>query len=192
MGILSAVIQKHLETCRCGKVTLEAVGRPILTASCYCASCQEAGRRFGQLLNPDGGTDCVLFRKDRVRCVTGQEHLEEHRLKPGSPTRRVLATCCNSAMFADFTKGHWLTMYRNRFAAGAPPVEMRVMTRDRRAGVVLADDVPSAAGYPARFMVRAHRRLDRDGSPPAGAIRLKRACVLASVTTVIGDLAQGM
>jgi hypothetical protein len=42
--------QKHLsEICRCGKVKLEAVGRPILTASCYCASCQEAGSRFEQL-----------------------------------------------------------------------------------------------------------------------------------------------
>jgi hypothetical protein len=134
--------QKHLsEKCRCGKVKLEAVGRPILTASCYCASCQEAGSRFEQLpsappvLNPDGGTDYVLYRKDRVQCVTGQEYLEEHRLKPDSPTRRVIATCCNSGMFLDFTKGHWLTMYRNRFPAGAPPIEMRVMTQDRRDGV---------------------------------------------------------
>jgi hypothetical protein len=154
------VIRKHLETCRCGKVKLEAVGRPILTTSCYCASCQEAGRRFEQLpaaspiLDPGGGTDYLLYRKDRVHCVAGQEHLEEHRLKPESPTRRVLATCCNSAMFVDFTKGHWLTLYRNRFAAGAPPVEVRVMTRDRRAGVALADDVPNSAGYPAKFMVR--------------------------------------
>ena len=57
----------------------------------------------------------------------GQEYLEEHRLKPDSPTRRVIATCCNSGMFLDFTKGHWLTMYRNRFPAGAPPLEMRVI-----------------------------------------------------------------
>jgi hypothetical protein len=141
--------QKHLsEICRCGRVKLEAVGRPILTASCYCASCQEAGSRFEQLasappiLNPDGGTDYVLYRKDRVQCVTGQEYLEEHRLKPDSPTRRVIAACCNSGMFLDFTKGHWLTMYRNRFPAGAPPVEMRVMTQDRRDGVALADDLP--------------------------------------------------
>ena len=57
-------------------------------------------------------------------------------------------------MFADFTKGHWLTLYRNRFPASAPPVEVRVMTRDRREGVALADDVPNAAGYPAKFMFR--------------------------------------
>jgi hypothetical protein len=151
----------HLSaTCRCGKVELAAVGRPILGACCYCASCQEAGRRFEQLpsapsvLTPDGGTDYLLYRKDRVQCVAGQEFLEEHRLKPESPTRRVLATCCNSPMFADFTKGHWLTLYRNRFTAGAPRVEVRVMTRDRREGVALADDVPNSAGYPAKFMFR--------------------------------------
>src|ERR1700761_7864701 len=79
------VNQKQLDhlsgTCRCGKVRLEAIGRPILAASCYCASCQEAGSRFERLpaappvLNPDGGTDYVLYRKDRVRCVTGQEFL---------------------------------------------------------------------------------------------------------------------
>src|ERR1700730_6302664 len=81
--------QKHLsEICRCGKVKLEAVGRQILPAPYYGASCQEAGSRFEHLasappvLNPDGGTDYVLYRKDRVQCVTGQEDLEEHRLKP--------------------------------------------------------------------------------------------------------------
>jgi hypothetical protein len=153
--------QPHLSAiCRCGKVKLEAVGRPILAASCYCASCQEAGGRFEQLasvspvLNPDGGTDYVLVRKDRVQCVTGQQFLEEHRLKPDSPTRRVIATCCNSAMFLDFTKGHWLTMYRNRFPAGAPPLEMRVMTQDRREGAALADDLPNYGSHSGKFMLR--------------------------------------
>jgi hypothetical protein len=88
-----------------------------------------------------------------VQCVTGQEHLEEHRLKPDSPTRRVIATCCNSAMFLEVTGGHWLTLYRNRFPA-APSPEMRLMTRDRRDGVELADDLPNHAGPSAKFMLR--------------------------------------
>ena len=96
----------------------------------------------------------ILYRKDRVQCVMGLEHLEEHRLKPESPTRRVVATCCNSAMFLDFTKGHWLSMYRNRFPTGAPPLEMRVMTKDRRASVVLADDVPNYSGFSGKFMLK--------------------------------------
>ena len=89
---------KHLTaTCRCGKVEFEAAGAPIVTGTCYCASCQEAGRRFEQLspaaplLDPDGGTGAILWRKDRVRCVKGEDHLVEHRLTPESPTRRVVA-----------------------------------------------------------------------------------------------------
>jgi hypothetical protein len=152
---------KHLSAiCQCGKVKFEASGRPILTCSCYCTSCQEAGRRFEQLtsappvLDPDSGTGFVLYRKDRVHCVTGQEFLEEHRLKPDSPTRRVVATCCNSAMFLDFTKGHWLSMYRNRFPTGAPPLEIRVMTKERRAGVELADDLPNYSGRSGKLMLK--------------------------------------
>ena len=134
------------------------VGSPILTASCYCTSCQRAGRAFErlplapQVLDADGGSPVLLYRKDRVRCVAGLQHLEERRLKPDSSTRRVLATCCNSAMFGDFTKGHWLSLYRKRFPAGAPPVEMRITTGERRADVVLGDDVPNYAKYPAIFL----------------------------------------
>lgn len=152
---------KHLSAaCQCGKVKFEAVGRPILTGSCYCTSCQEAGRRFEQLasappvLNPDGGTCFVLYRKDRVQCVTGREYLKEHRLRPDSRTRRVVATCCNSAMFLDFTRGHWLTMYRERFPTGAPPLEMRVMTKERRDGIELADDLPNYDGHSGKFMLK--------------------------------------
>ena len=104
--------QNHLsEMCRCGKVKLEAVGRPILTASCYCASCQEAGSRFEQLpsappvLNPDGGTDYVLYRKDRVQCVMGQEYLKEYRLnlilRPGGSLPHVVIRECSSTLPRD-------------------------------------------------------------------------------------------
>ena len=138
----------------------EAIGSPILTGACYCRDCQEAGRRFEALpsappvLDPDSGSSFILFRKDRVQCVSGQEYLREYRLKPESPTRRVVATCCNSAMFLDFTKGHWLSMFRNRFPAGAPPLEMRLMTGERRAGVELADDVPNYSGRSGKFMLK--------------------------------------
>ena len=151
----------HLSaTCRCGKIIFEAIGAPIVSAACYCASCQEAGRRFEQLpdappvLDPDGGTGLILCRKDRVQCTKGQELLAEHRLKPESPTRRVLATCCNSPMFLDFSKGHWVSIYRNRFSSAAPPLEMRVMTKDRRAGVEFANDIPTYRAHSGKFMLR--------------------------------------
>ena len=69
--------------CRCGKVELQIVGAPIFRGICYCASCQEAGRRYQAVsstdcvLAEDGGTDYVLYRKDRVRCVQGGDLLEE-------------------------------------------------------------------------------------------------------------------
>jgi hypothetical protein len=144
--------------CRCGKVVFEAADAPIVTVSCYCTSCQQAGHAFEKMpsapavLDADGGTPVLLCRKDRVRCIHGREYLVERRLNANSPTRRVFATCCNSAMFADFTKGHWLSLYRNRFGSGAPPVEMRVMTGERPGGAILSQDVPNYPGRPAGLM----------------------------------------
>lgn len=146
--------------CQCGKVRLKATGAPIFTGACYCTSCQQAGHLIEQMLSAppvldgDGGTSFVLYRKDRVHCVSGQEHLEERRLKPQSPTRRVVATCCNSAMFLDFTKGHWLSIWRNRISDNAPPLEARLNTKERRPGVKLPDDIPAYRGPPGRFAFR--------------------------------------
>jgi hypothetical protein len=152
---------KHLAaSCRCGKVEFEASGPPIVSVACYCTSCQEAGRRFEQLhaappvVDPDGGTGFLLYRKDRVRFAKGQEYLEEHRLKPDSTSRRVITTCCSSAMFLEFAYGHWLSVYRNRFTTDVPPLEMRTMTKDRRAGVELADDVPNLSTQSGKFMLK--------------------------------------
>lgn len=36
-------------SCRCGAVVFEVTGAPIVHAVCYCASCQDAGRRIEQL-----------------------------------------------------------------------------------------------------------------------------------------------
>lgn len=133
---------------------------PIVTASCYCTSCQEAGRLFELLasaptvLASDGGTDMILYRKNRVQCLMGQQYLYEHRLKPDAATRRVVAVCCNSAMFLHFSNGHWLSMFRNRFSTGAPPLEMRVMTKERRVDVELADDMPIHSGRSGKLMLK--------------------------------------
>ncbi len=145
-------------SCRCGKVEFQIAGAPILRGICYCASCQEAGRRHQAapgadlVLAEDGGTDYVLYRKDRVRCVRGGDLLEERRLKPDSPTRRMVARCYNTAMAADFTKGHWLSLYRGRLAGAIPPPTMRMMTAERTAGVILPDDMPNYPGHSGKFM----------------------------------------
>jgi hypothetical protein len=57
-------------------------------------------------------------------------------------------------MFGGFTKGHWLPLYRRRFGDGGVAPQMRIMTRSRRADVVLDDTVPNYPGFPARFLLK--------------------------------------
>jgi hypothetical protein len=160
MSASGHTVTNLVASCACGRVALEGMGESIVSAVCYCKSCQEAGRIFEgfpsapRVLEPDGGTEYVLYRKDRVRLVTGAEHLEDHRLKPESPTRRVRAKCCQAAMFLDLTKGHWLSIYRARFTNDAPPLEMRVMTKDRPTGSPLTEDVPNYAAHSGKFILK--------------------------------------
>lgn len=147
--------------CTCGQVMFDAQGDPIVGASCYCTSCQCAGALFASLdgtmpvLEADGGTEFALYRKDRIDCTAGKHLLREHRLTASSPTRRVLASCCNTPMFLEFQNGHWLSVYSRRFRPDEkPPLEMRTMTADRRPGVVFSDSLPSYAKHSGRFMWR--------------------------------------
>ncbi|MFC6633875.1 GFA family protein [Microbulbifer taiwanensis] len=149
-------------TCDCGRVALQLEGQPIISTECHCTSCREAGEYLqslsataAPLLNDQGATQLVLYRKDRVRCERGADALREYRLSADAKTRRVVATCCNSAMFLDFTPGHWLSLYGQRWPlATLPPVEMRTMTRDRCEGVALPGDVPNAETHSFRFFVK--------------------------------------
>jgi hypothetical protein len=155
--------ERILAPCRCGKVELEIVGAPILRCICYCASCQEAGSRYRAapdtepVVAEDGGTDYVLYRKDRIRCARGGELLEERRLKPDSPTKRMHARCCETPMFLDFTKGHWLAVYRGRLPRDIPRATMRMMTAERPEGVVLPDDMTNTPGRSGKFMLKLLR-----------------------------------
>lgn len=145
-------------SCRCGAVAFQAEGPPIMAAVCHCASCQAAGAEIESLpgappvLDAHGGTPFVLQRKDRVRCLRGGERLEARRLKPESPTRRLVAACCNSPMALEFKGGHWLSLYAGRMGEKAPPMEYRVMTGDRRGDP--PDDLPNYASHSGSFMWR--------------------------------------
>lgn len=147
-------------SCRCGNVAFSAAGKPIVGAVCYCDDCQEAANRIEALadaqpvLSADGGTAYFLYRRDRFVCLTGGQSLTDIRIRGNSPTRRVIAGCCNSAMFLDFEKGHWVSAYSARFGGDAPPLEMRIQTRFKPAGVVLPRDLPIYAAFPPVFMVR--------------------------------------
>lgn len=151
----------RIANCACGVVALEAAGEPIIGAACYCTSCRTAGQRLEALpgappiLQADHGTEFALYRKDRVRCLRGGEHLREFRLTPSSPTRRVVATCCNTAMFLEFKGGHWLSLYRLRLPPeDRPPVELRTMTKDLGKSAAFTDGLPSYRTQSVGFMWR--------------------------------------
>ncbi|MGC1301482.1 MAG: hypothetical protein WA840_03820 [Caulobacteraceae bacterium] len=147
-------------SCQCGRVMAVVTGKPILHAVCYCTSCRIAGLALAtapgapSVVGSDGGTDLVLFRKDRVGRFKGGELLQEHRLTPASPTRRVVATCCNAPMFLDFTKGHWLSLYGDRLSGNLPPLDARIMTVDRVDQTALLEDVPSYPAHAPRLILK--------------------------------------
>lgn len=137
--------------CRCGAVRMEVTRAPMIAAECYCDSCRSAGAKLAALpgalpmLNDKGGTPYELYRKDRVRFVSGAELMRAFRLTPTSPTRRVVASCCNTPLFAEFQNGHWLSIYAALWPeAERPPMQLRTMTSDLPSGVVLDDRLPNA------------------------------------------------
>ncbi|WP_434347624.1 GFA family protein [Myxococcus virescens] len=147
--------------CACGKVLLQVRGVPIISAECCCNSCRAAGARLQTLpgarpvLSSLGATRFVLYRKDRVHFQQGTEHLNELRLTPEAKTRRVVATCCNTPVFLEFEKGHWLSLYGALWPEGTlPPLELRTMTSDLPAGTVLPEDVPNGKHQSVSFFVK--------------------------------------
>ena len=133
--------------CACGQVRLEAEGSPIVGSECYCDSCRAAGARLQalpgapRLLDENGGTRFVLYRKDRVRFTNGAGRLAEFRLTPGSSTRRAVASCCNTPIFLEFQNGHWLSVYGGLWPEGTlPRLQLRTMTGDLPDPSVLPDD----------------------------------------------------
>jgi hypothetical protein len=148
-------------SCACGQALLKVEGAPIISAECCCNSCRSAGAILQTLtsappiLEPSGATRLVLYRKDRVRFVRGAALLKEYRLTPNSKTRRVVAACCNTPVFLEFQKGHWLSLYGCLWPDGSlPPLEMRTMTMDLPTGTTLPDDVPNARRQTFSFFVK--------------------------------------
>jgi hypothetical protein len=144
--------------CACGQVEIEAAGSPIMTVECCCNSCRTAGLKLKALpgappfLAANGNTPYVMMRKDRLRFVAGTENLREYRLTPESKTRRVVAVCCKTPVFCEFEMGHWLSVYATMWPEAArPAIEMRTMTADLPAGVVMPDDVPNPKHHTFAF-----------------------------------------
>ena len=159
---MSSHTPQHTDlSCACGKMQLQLEGAPILSAECLCTSCRTAGAQLQALqlarpmLEPNAGTRFVLYRKDRVRFSAGRQNLKEHRLTPRSQTRRVIATCCNTPIFLELERGHWLSLYANLWPEQTrPAIEMRTMVSDLSDASALTHDVPNAKRQPLSFFTR--------------------------------------
>ena len=80
--------------------------------------------------------------------------MRDLRIRDKSATRRVVAGCCNSALYLDFEMGHWLSVYRGRLGAMLPSLQMRIQTRFRENKSHAMNDVPAYPGFPIRFMAK--------------------------------------
>jgi hypothetical protein len=150
--------------CSCGAVTLTLHGAPIVSLVCYCDTCQEGSRRIEALANapavrePDGGTAYVSYRKDRVTYTKGRELLIDVTLQQNPKTRRIVASCCNSAVLMRFDDArHWVSVYRTRLGPNAPTIQMRICTSFLPGNVVLPNDVLSHRDYPGALIMKLLR-----------------------------------
>ena len=137
-----------ISTCQCGKVQCQGVDHPILSGVCYCDDCQAGAVMLESLdgapriTENDGGTHYLTYRDDRFGCVKGADLLEPYQQSADSLTRRMVASCCNTAMFLKFSKGHWTSSYAKRFKGDVPPVEMRTQTQYRKSRLPLPHETP--------------------------------------------------
>ena len=138
----------HAFTCACGAVEMAFDGEPFFAAACHCDDCQAGGRQIealpgaARVLGAGEGTEYVMVRRDRIRVVRGAERLRPLKLKPSSKARRVVASCCNTAMYLDNAVAHWVSVYRDRLGSRARPIERRVMVKFAPEGTVPEDGLP--------------------------------------------------
>src|SRR4249920_883998 len=108
---------ERIASCACGKVRIKAMGRPIMSAVCYCEDCQAAvhqleaqgaGKDFHDAWD---GTGYATYRDDRLSTIEGASLLEGFKLRDSAPTTRYVTTCCKSAMYLKHGPGWWTSLY---------------------------------------------------------------------------------
>ncbi|EPJ9702019.1 GFA family protein [Pseudomonas aeruginosa] len=147
--------------CACGSTRLEVAGPPIIVTECLCDSCRAAAARLAKsagaknMLTPYGATSSALYRKDRVRIVSGAENLAEFRLTADAGTRRVVATCCNTPLFMEMKGAHWLDLYLHLWPeAVRPKADVRTMVGDLFDPSVLPPDIPNLKSQSVSFYAK--------------------------------------
>ncbi|HXC55871.1 MAG TPA: hypothetical protein VNU97_11300 [Rhizomicrobium sp.] len=153
----------RMASCDCGKVRFKAMGKPIVSAVCYCTDCQAGGRQIEaagarrDFRDAWQGTGYLTYRDDRLECLAGASLLRGFKLREGSGTTRFMTTCCKSAIYLKFAPGRWTSMYRVRFGDAAPPLEMRNNVQHAQDPATLPDDVPAYRGFPLKLLWRLLR-----------------------------------
>lgn len=151
---------KRTVACKCNAVRIELTGSPFLVNVCHCDDCQRGSAQIERLLGAPkildrwGGTPYVLYRKDRIRLLHGRELLTEQWLDEKRDTKRVVSSCCSSPILLDFERGHWVSLYQQRFDAPVPQARMRVQTRFMPPGDMPEDGLPLHRSYPFGMVAR--------------------------------------
>jgi hypothetical protein len=57
-------------------------------------------------------------------------------------------------MFVDFTRGHWLTIYRGRLPKDTPAATVRLNTAARPESVILPDNMPNYRAFSGKFILK--------------------------------------
>lgn len=147
--------------CACEGTRLEVSGPPIIVTECVCDSCRAAAARLAKLPGAKdmrtrhGATSSALYRKDRVRIVSGAGHLGEFRLTADAGTRRVVATCCNTPIFMEMKGAHWLDLYLHLWPETVRPhAIVRTMVGDLPDPSALPTDIPNLKTQSARFYAK--------------------------------------
>ncbi|WP_048646745.1 GFA family protein [Nitratireductor soli] len=147
--------------CACGQTRLELKGAPIVVTECLCNSCRAAAARLAKLpgaknlLTSYEATLTADYRKDRVRILSGAEHLKEFRLTADAGSRRVVATCCNTPVFLELKGAHWLSIYLHLWPDDTrPKAELRTMVADLSDASKLPDDIPNLKSHTVSFYAK--------------------------------------
>lgn len=146
--------------CACGRTAYEGRGLPIATVACYCNDCQAAGLAIDALPNgrggvaADGGMVSSIFRKDRVRCVSGRELLIDHKLRAESETIREIASCCNSNVATRFDNQTPIVTLRTFAQKAQRAPDMCVYTKHAPDPQQISHAAPRYSAVPVRLIVK--------------------------------------
>lgn len=151
---------KKIETkfqCRCGKIQITAIGKPITSVVCYCDDCQNGGKLLNELSSENkvsdmqGGTPYVLFRKDKIIYDFDKNLLKGLKLKSSSPTNRNYSACCLTPMFINFDDNkHWIDFYALNALDVIPKPEMRICTKFKTGP--LNNELPNYKNFSLHFI----------------------------------------